>query len=571
MNLRALPPALALSFCIGSSVLPAAPAFHAWAERPPMGWNSWDCFATTVTEAQVKQHADFMADRLLKHGWEYVVVDIQWYEPGATGYGYRSDATLVTDEYGRLLPAPNKFPGSTEGRGFKPLSDYVHAKGLKFGIHLMRGIPRQAVEKNLPILGTPYRAADIADKVNVCPWNPDMYGVDMSKPGAQAYYDSVIALIASWGVDYLKVDDLSRPYLRNQPEIEAVRKAIDRTGRPIVLSLSPGETDIRAAEHVVAHANLWRISDDFWDRWSLLESQFGRLHAWTPWRRPGAWPDADMIPFGVIEMGRTTWFTPEEHTTLMTLWCIARSPLMLGADLSRIDEATLAYLTNDEVLAVNQASANNRQLFRDEQGRIGWIADVPGTGDKYLALFNARDPWVLGESARAWKSDPVGMGTEGQAVAFEVPVNGAHTLVLGVDDGDTGRFWWPAVWRDVRWVMADGSEQTTDRDYGSHGEKVNGLRVPEGAVALRGTGRLDDAARERGRGETLVFSVYRYSQDEMGARGQRVSVPVAELGLGGAVQVRDLWARRDLGRVAGDLAAEIEWHGARLYRVSSAQ
>jgi hypothetical protein len=255
----------------------------------------------------------------------------------------------------------------------------------------------------------------------------------------------------------------------------------------------------------------------------------------------------------------------------MTLWCIARSPLMLGADLSRIDEATLAYLTNDEVLAVNQASANNRQLFRDAEGRIGWIADVPGTGDKYLALFNARDPWVLGESARVWQSAPVGLATEGQSVAFEVPVNGAHTLVLGVDDGDTGRFWWPAVWRDVRWVMADGREQRADREYGSHGEKVNGLRVPEGAVALRGTGRLDDAARERGRGETMVFSVYRFSEDEMRAPGQKVTVPLAELGLGGAVRVRDLWARRDLGRVTGEVAAEIEWHGARLYRVSSAQ
>jgi alpha-galactosidase len=559
---------------IASAIIPislAAAPFHSWAERPPMGWNSWDCFATTVTEAQTRQHADIMAEKLLKYGWEYVVVDIQWYEPGATGFDYRSNATLVTDEFGRLLPATNKFPSSAEGKGFKPLADYVHSKGLKFGIHLMRGIPRQAVHQNLPIKGTQFRAADIADKNNVCPWNPDMYGVDMSKPGAQEYYDSVFELIASWGVDYVKVDDISRPYLRQQPEVEAVRKAIDRTGRKIVLSLSPGETDLKAAAHVVEHANLWRISDDFWDRWSLLESQFKRLHDWTPWRRPGAWPDADMIPFGVIEMGRRkTWFTPEEHITLMTLWCIARSPLMLGADLSKLDDETLWYLTNPEVLAVNQQSTNNRQLFRDAKGRIAWIADVPDSSDKYLALFNAGDPWILAPEKRVWRSQPVTMETANQQVEFEVSSRGAHSLVLHADDGDTGRYWWPAVWQEIRWVMADGTEVKATREYGSHGEKVNGLKVPEGAVALRGIGRLDQAARDRKKGESMTFSIFAYTAEDMKDATQKVTVSIADLGLGPRVRVRDLWKREDIGTFDGELVAPIEWHSARLYRIQRA-
>jgi hypothetical protein len=222
----------------------AAPDFHAWAPKPPMGWNSWDCFATTVTEAQARAQADFMAEKLARFGWAYLTVDIQWYEPDATGYDYRKGAPLAMDEFGRLLPAVNRFPSSAGGAGFKPLGDYLHAKGLKFGLHLMRGIPRQAVAQNTAILGSSAHAADIADRTRVCRWNNDMFGVDMSKPGAQEYYDSVFALLASWGVDFVKVDDLSRPYEANRAEVEAVRKAIDRTGRPMVLSLSPGETPL---------------------------------------------------------------------------------------------------------------------------------------------------------------------------------------------------------------------------------------------------------------------------------------------------------------------------------------
>ena len=558
--------ALALPFLVACSVS-AADDFHSWAKTPPMGWNSWDCFATTATEAMTKAEADVMASELAAHGWNYVVVDIQWYEPGATGYGYHENAKLTLDGYGRLVPAPNKFPSSAGGVGFRALSEYIHAKGLRFGIHLMRGIPRQAVEENLPILGTPYRASDIADRVRVCPWNSDMYGVDMSRPGAQAYYDSVFAQIASWGVDFVKVDDLSRPYVRNEPEIEAVRRAIDRTGRAMVLSTSPGETDINAAAHVVGHANMWRISDDFWDHWSLLEAQFGRLDRWNTWRRPGAWPDADMIPIGTIDLGRRTWFTPAEQTTLMTLWSIARSPLMLGADLTKLDAPTLALLTNDEVIAVNQSSSNNRQLFRNAQGGIGWTADTADGKGRYLALFNTRDPWVLRDSSRIWKGPIVTMQTPGQKASFEFPVRGLQTVVLVADYHDSPRFWWPSVFRGVRWVMGDGLEVAADREYGSHGERNNSLQVPAGAVALRGDALLDSAARENAKGEGMAFSAYGYSASELAVATQSIAVPVDALGLGKSVEIRDLWSHRDLGAFTGVFSPEIEWHGARMYRV----
>jgi len=421
----------------------AAPAadFRDLAPRPPMGWNSWDSFAATITEEQARTTAAIMARTLLPHGYDVFTVDIQWYEPGATGFEYRTGVELAMDGYGRLLPAPNRFPSAAGGKGFRPLADHVHKLGLKFGIHLMRGIPRLAADRNLPILGTRYRAGDIADRVNICPWNSDMYGVDMSKPGAQEYYDSVFRLIASWGVDFVKVDDLSRPYHRNTPEVEAVRRAIDRSGRPMILSLSPGETPLDAAEHVAAHANMWRISDDFWDEWPLLLAQFKRLADWAPHLRPGAWPDADMLPLGLLALGkRRTRFTRDEQRTMMTLWSIARSPLIMGGDLRALDAETLALLTNDEVLAVNQHSSGGRQLFRDERS-AAWAAQ-PAGGGRYLALFNlgvepaevSAELAALGITGAAqvrdlWARKPI--GTASCRFAATLPAHGSGLYRIG--------------------------------------------------------------------------------------------------------------------------------------------
>ena len=405
--------ALGLAFVLS---VPAAseppPAFLGWARTPPMGWNSWDAFGTTVTEAQAREQADFMAEHLRSYGWKLLTVDIQWYEPGASGHEYRENAPLVMDGFGRLQPAPNRFPSSASGAGFKPLADYVHGKGLQLGIHLMRGIPRLAVARNLPVKGTSVRAADVANRASTCAWNPDMYGVDMAKPGAQAYYDSVFEQIASWGVDFVKVDDISRPYHDNEREIEAIRRAIDRTGRPIVLSLSPGATALDAAEHVKRHANLWRISDDFWDSWPALLEQFKRLADWSPHQGPGHWADADMLPLGVIDMGRrTTHFTEDEQRTLMTLWSIARSPLIHGGDMTKTDAFTLSLLTNPEVIAVDQESVGNRPLF-ERDGLVAWVAEVPNSRDRYLALFNTRDrlpPDAVQALPAPTRADPAGV------------------------------------------------------------------------------------------------------------------------------------------------------------------
>ena len=361
------------------------------AQRPPMGWNSWDSFGTGINEAAAREVAQVMARELLPHGYDVFTIDAQWYEPNANGFDYRAEAQLCMDEWGRLVPAPNRFPSAANGAGFKLLADYVHSLGLKFGIHVMRGVPRQAVSQSTPILGYSTHANDIADMVNVCTWNGDMYGIDMQRPGAQAYYDSLAALYAGWGVDYIKADDMSRPYLRNANEIHALRKAIDRCGRPMVLSLSPGETALAAASDVIQSANLWRISDDFWDNWPSLLEQFARLDAWSRYAGPGHWPDADMLPLGMLALGkRRTRFTADEQRTLMTLWCIARSPLIVGGDLRQLDPATRELLSNDEVLAVNQRSANSRQLRRQDD-LVAWMSDSIDGDARYLALFNLRD------------------------------------------------------------------------------------------------------------------------------------------------------------------------------------
>ena len=384
--MSAAPLAPALAQAAGSAAGSAS-----LAPTPPMGWNSWNSFATTIDERQARETARIMAEKLLTFGYDVFTIDIQWYEPEAKSYTYNADPEPALDGYGRLLPAPNRFPSSTGGKGFAPLAAEVHALGLKFGIHLMRGIPRLAVQRNLPILGTRYRAQDIADTSSICPWNPDMYGVDMRKPGAQAYYDSVFRLYASWGVDFVKMDDMSRPYDAHAPEIEAAHKAILASGRPMILSLSPGETPVPRADHVRRYAQMWRISDDFWDEWPLLQAQFTRLENWNAHRHPGGWPDADMLPLGRLALGeRDTKFTPAEQRTVMTLWSIARSPLIMGGDLRYLDAPTLALLTNPEVLAVNQASTDNRPHFVEDGTRV-WTARPASGEGRYLALFNTTD------------------------------------------------------------------------------------------------------------------------------------------------------------------------------------
>lgn len=369
--------------------------FRQWAPTPPMGWNSWDCYGPTVMEHEVKANADYMAEKLIKYGWEYVVVDIRWFVENDKAGGYnQTDPRYVMDEWGRYTPAINRFPSAADGNGFKPLADYIHSKGLKFGIHIMRGIPKVAVEKKLPIKGAGGITADQVYSTELqCTWLRDNFTI-LDKPGAQEYYNSIMELYASWGVDFIKIDDLSRPY--HTKEIEMIRSAIDHTGRPMVLSMSPGETPVADAAHASTHANMWRMVDDVWDTWGHLTHLMKVAQSWYSYILPGTWPDCDMIPLGRISIrgergqDRMTRLTHAEQYSLMTFFTIFRSPLMFGGDLPGNDEFTLSLLTNPDVLKMHRESTDVRQLFQQD-GKLAVTSRNPKTGERYLAVFNISD------------------------------------------------------------------------------------------------------------------------------------------------------------------------------------
>jgi alpha-galactosidase len=361
---------------------------------PPMGWNSWNSYGTTVTEAEVMANAEFMAEHLLQYGWDTVVVDIDWSDPTARAHGYNESAPLAMDEFGRLVPDPGRFPSSAGGLGFAPLAARIHAFGLRFGIHTMRGIPRRALAEGVQIEGTSASASDVADVTNVCEWNPDMLGLRHEVPAAQAYYDSTLRLYAEWGVDFIKADDMLWPY--HAADIEAYATAIARSGRGIQLSLSPGrDLSLTRIDHLRAHATMWRICDDLWDSWEDLEANFARFARWAPHAGSNGWPDGDMLPLGHIgiraERGepRDSLLTPAERVTLMTLWVMARSPLMFGGDLPTSTPETIALLTNPDVLAILGSSTRNREVFR-EGDLVLWAADG-ADGVRYVAAFNLDD------------------------------------------------------------------------------------------------------------------------------------------------------------------------------------
>ena len=367
------------------------------AGTPPMGWNSYDCFSYAVTEQQVKQNADFMAKRLKRFGWEYVVVDYVWSAPKGNP-GFAPDQSpafqpsLAMDAYGRLQPDPERFPSSVARTGFKLLADYCHNKGLKFGIHLMRGIPRQAVSLKTIVLGTGWTAEDAADQTSKCPWLNHMFGLNMAKAAGQAYLNSLFKLYAKWGVDFVKVDDLSQPY--SKAEIEGYRVAIQRSNRPIVLSLSPGPTPVAEGAHVSLFANMWRLVGDLWDNWPELNHAMDVAAQWSAFRKPGHWPDIDMLPLGKLrEFGPDTGpantqsrFTPNETRTLMTLMCINQNPLMFGGNLPETDAATLKLITNPEVLAVDQTGVGGH-LDNETAGVGQWQAGA-GKDGIFVAFIN---------------------------------------------------------------------------------------------------------------------------------------------------------------------------------------
>ena len=363
----------------------------------PMGWNSWDCYGAAVNEEIVRKNAEFMAKNLKKFGWEYIVVDIQWSNETAKNHEYEPFCDLCMDEYSRLIPAENRFPSAKGGKGFAPLAEFIHSLGLKFGIHIMRGIPRQAVHKSLKILGTNKTARQIAKTSSICNWNTDMYGVDPEKEGAKEYYESIFKLYAQWGVDFIKCDDIARELPHEETELVMLSEALKNCGRDMVLSISPGPALLEKAELYKQVSNMWRITDDFWDQWELLYAMFERAEKWSIHSGAGHFPDADMLPVGPIlqDYGKDnfTKFTKDEQITMMTLWSIFRSPLMIGGEMTALDNFTMSLLTNEGILSMHRNSRHAHQVWKRKiNGNefILWTA-VSSDGGQYVAVFNTGD------------------------------------------------------------------------------------------------------------------------------------------------------------------------------------
>ena len=428
------------------------------APTPPMGWNSWDSYGLTITEEQFRASTKLMVEKLKPAGYVYDVIDEGWFFFNPEDRPKPETLRYAVDAYGRYVPVPARFPSAKgtgmteapppapetpvagapklaatiENTSFKPLADWVHAQGLKFGIHIVRGIPRASVERNLPIANSSFHAQDAADTNDACPWDPTNWGVKDNAAG-QAWYDSIISQYAGWGVDLLKVDCIANnPYKID--EIRMIRRAIDKvaakTGRPMVLSLSPGPTAPAHAYEVQQLANMWRISNDFWDVWADnptdtfpqgLHGQFARTATWAPYAGPGHWPDADMLPLGHLGpvpgwgKPRDSRLTATEQQTVMTLWSMARSPLIIGANLTEMNDATLKLLTNADVLAIDQTATRSGEVLHAEGvARSGnvvvWTADLPegfpGGYTQALALFNTGDQLVtISTSFEAYRID----------------------------------------------------------------------------------------------------------------------------------------------------------------------
>lgn len=590
--------------------------FQKWALTPPMGWNSWDCYGPTVVEDEVKANADYMAEKLLPYGWEYVVVDIRWFVENDKAGGYnQTNPIYVYDEYGRYTPALNRFPSAANGVGFRALADYVHSKGLKFGIHLMRGIPKKAVEEKLPVKGTAGITADmIANNDSTCTWLRDNWKVDCTKPGAQEYYNSCFDMYADWGVDFVKIDDLARPY--HTGEIQLIRNAIDQCGRPIVLSISPGETPIEEVDHVRIHANMWRTVDDFWDNWSQLNYQFQICAKWAPYIAPGTWPDADMLPLGKIsirgERGDERWtnFTPDEQQTMMTLWTIFKSPLMYGGDLPQNDDATNALLTNRDVLYMHSYSANNRLLLNDGDGLIVWSADDPANGDKFVALFNVSGSDFVNPKNALYRSGTISYLTTGHSTDVDVKLpDGTKRLALVVTDGGDGYDCDHADWINPVVTLKDGTTidlttrpfekatagwgsvsvnknieggqlkidgQPYNKGIATHANSVIVVDLPGEATGFTALAGIDNTGSDQGSKSSVEFLVYNYdptnpAESPVETDTFDAAVDLAALGFaeGQKCEITDMWTGKHLREfVDSEYSVNLRPHQSALYRVS---
>lgn len=403
---------------------------------PPCGFNAYDCWGADINEERALRLVDAFSQILFPHGFEYFCFDAGWFYDSY--YMERihdedsAEARKNMDEYGRLMPSVVKFPN-----GFNPIIERCHRLGFKFGLHFMRGIPRSAVEQNCKIYGTAYAASEIADFDDDCAWGRGNVGVDMEKPGAQQYYDSVISYLADQGVDFVKLDDIAE----HPREIEAVSKAIQKVERPILLSLSPGDNVFKKNLSTIRKCgNMLRITGDVWDRAWDLQKVFDRWEEWEELGSEECWLDLDMIPFGLLQAyipeglpkdhvphdlneKRLSRLTKVEKQTFMTQRALAASPLFFGGELTMTPDEDLAIATNAHMLRCNrngvvaqriygERNIDIRKVFRKGSEQHGWIGIFNRKGVAYrfqvpCEAFGFQNPEMLSRLRDIWTGRPL--------------------------------------------------------------------------------------------------------------------------------------------------------------------
>ena len=373
-------------------------------KTPPAGWNSFDCYMGSINEEQALANLELFLKKLKPAGYEYFCLDAAWYADGDQACNERlrrvgQCRNMHIDSFGRFVPSPVNFP-----HGLRTLADRCHENGVKFGVHIMRGMPRMALERNTPIKGTDFRARDIYDPDNFCPWCKYSVATDASHPGTFAYYRSEVEyLTEELTVDFIKLDDV----VEHPDHVALFGKALDSVSRPVLLSLSPGAEDIWRGswQKYVPYGNMIRVTPDAWDddRTNLLKLR--RWYEFEDLSGPELWADLDMLPLGALQVtvpqssptehgaARQSRLTPIGKKVMMTIFAMSCSPLIFGGDLPQTPEDDIALATHPGMLECNRNGVVGKRvsLMRHIDVRKAPRKTDPAHG--WLGIFNInQDP-----------------------------------------------------------------------------------------------------------------------------------------------------------------------------------
>ncbi|HEY4034794.1 MAG TPA: carbohydrate-binding protein [Ktedonobacteraceae bacterium] len=379
------------------------------AQTPLMGWSSWSLTATKyngygenwLNADQIKAQSDALHRTLQSHGYTYINIDSFW--------------SGSIDAFGRLLANSSRFPN-----GIADVANYVHHNGQKLGVYLNPGIPGSAVYGNTPIEGTQCHAQDIVAQ----PWTKgntfwNGFKIDFSRPCAQDYVNSEANLLASWGVDFIKMDAVSPGSgvtdgsIDTRPDVKAWSLAL--AGKNIWLELS-WSLDINDISTWQQYSNGWRIDTDVecycqtlvtWDH--SVRQRFNDVVPWIKFAGPRGWNDLDSLDVG---NGAMDGLSQDERQSYITLWAIEAAPLYTGDDLTKLDDYGINLLTNDEVIAVDQQGKPAKPISQSNNQQVWYTQN--NDGSYTVALFN------LGSSSAEVSANWSDLGFSGSATVHDL-------------------------------------------------------------------------------------------------------------------------------------------------------